>query len=83
MRPRTTKARLGPALTYWDPDRLAANDAAIYDPTPDRLRWLWSQRVRWILVDRAQGTESPRLGALATLSWQRDTIAIYRLPAPG
>ncbi|GAB3869501.1 hypothetical protein ACFPIJ_21955 [Dactylosporangium cerinum] len=73
--------RLGPALAYWDPDRLALNDAAVLDPTPARLGWLWQQRVRWILVDRAQGTPSAALPALTDLAWQRGDIAVYRLRA--
>ncbi|WP_426509967.1 hypothetical protein ACPPVO_04220 [Dactylosporangium sp. McL0621] len=70
---------VGPALQYWDPGRLAANDLAIYEPTPDRLRWLRDQRVRWILVDRAQGRESPRLADQATYAWSAGDIVIYRL----
>lgn len=73
--------RLGPALTYWDPARLAQNDAAVLDPTPARLAWLWAQRVRWILVDRAQGTPTAALPALTDLAWQRGDIAVYRLRA--
>ncbi|MDG6100527.1 hypothetical protein Daura_03745 [Dactylosporangium aurantiacum] len=73
--------RLGPALTYWDPARLALNDAAVLDPTPARLDWLWRQRVRWIFVDRAQGAPTAALPALADLAWQRDDIAVYRLRA--
>ncbi|GAA2610243.1 hypothetical protein GCM10010399_46340 [Dactylosporangium fulvum] len=80
---QSARHRLGPSLVYWDPDRLAANDAAIYNSTPERLAWLWSQRVRWIVVDRAQGTESPHLADLADLAWQQGTVAIYRLrPTP-
>jgi hypothetical protein len=69
----------GPTLDYWDPARLEANDLALYDPTPDRLRWLWDQRVRWLLIDRAQGRESPRLAALAEPAWHEGDIALYRL----
>ncbi|MEV4513476.1 hypothetical protein AB0K00_31465 [Dactylosporangium sp. NPDC049525] len=73
--------RLGPALAYWDPARLALNDAAVLDPTPARLGWLWDQRVRWILLDRAQGTPTAALPALTDLAWQRGDIAVYRLRA--
>jgi hypothetical protein len=73
--------RLGPALDYWDPARLALNDAAVLDPTPARLGWLWDQRVRWILLDRAQGTPTAALPALTDLAWQRGDIAVYRLRA--
>jgi hypothetical protein len=73
--------RLGPALTYWDPERLARNDAAVLDPTPARLAWLWQQRVRWILVDRAHGTPAAALADLTDLTWQRGDIAVYRLRA--
>ncbi|MFI5906486.1 hypothetical protein [Dactylosporangium sp. NPDC051541] len=73
---------VGPALTYWDPARLQANDLAIYEPTPARLRWLWDQRVRWILVDRAQGRESPRLADQTSLVWSAGAIWIYRISGP-
>ncbi|WP_432985353.1 hypothetical protein [Dactylosporangium sp. CA-233914] len=70
---------VGPAPQYWDPARLEANDLAIYEPTPERLRWLWDRKVRWILVDRAQGRESPRLADQAELAWSAGGIVIYRL----
>ncbi|WP_433083124.1 hypothetical protein ACQP1P_03770 [Dactylosporangium sp. CA-052675] len=73
---------VGPALDYWDPARLRANDLAIYEPTPARLRWLREQRVGWILVDRAQGRESPRLADQACYAWSAGDIVIYRLSAP-
>jgi len=73
--------RFGPAPRYWDPAQLAANDAAITDTTPQRLAWLRARGVRWIVVDRAYGGESPRLARLAILRWQRDGTAIYELPA--
>lgn len=82
--PESTEAqsrahRLGPSLTYWDPARLALNDAAVLDPTPARLGWLWQQRVRWIFVDRAHGTPTAALPELTDLAWQRGDIAVYRL----
>ncbi|WP_432834753.1 hypothetical protein [Dactylosporangium sp. CA-092794] len=76
------RRRAGPALDYWDPDRLAANDLAIYDPTRQRLARLWDQRVRWILVDRAQGRESPRLADLAPTAWSAGDVVVYRLRPP-
>ncbi|GGM56464.1 hypothetical protein ACFFX1_29400 [Dactylosporangium sucinum] len=78
-RMQSERHRLGPSTVYWDPARLAANDAAIYSPSPERLAWLWDRKVRWILVDRAQGTESPRLADLADRVWERETVVIYRL----
>ncbi|MFG2037544.1 hypothetical protein [Dactylosporangium sp. NPDC048998] len=74
---------VGPAPDYWDPARLAANDLTIYEPTPDRLRWRWDRRVRWILIDRAQGRESPRLADLATCAWSAGDVVLYRLRPPG
>ncbi|MFF5234801.1 hypothetical protein [Dactylosporangium sp. NPDC000521] len=74
--------RIGPALTYWDPARLALNDAAVLDPTPARLSWLREQRVRWILVDRAHGTPTAALPTLTDLAWQRGDITVYRLRTP-
>ncbi|GAA3289800.1 hypothetical protein Dvina_04145 [Dactylosporangium vinaceum] len=73
---------VGPARRYWDPARLQANDLALYEPTPTRLRWLWDRRVRWILVDRAQGRESPRLADQTALVWSAGDIVLYRLTGP-
>ncbi|WP_238015892.1 hypothetical protein KZZ52_04315 [Dactylosporangium sp. AC04546] len=82
-RMQSERHRLGPSTVYWDPARLAANDAAISSPSPERLAWLWERKVRWILVDRAQGTESPRLADLADRVWEREAVVIYRLRPVG
>ncbi|MET7426027.1 hypothetical protein [Dactylosporangium sp. NPDC005555] len=73
--------RLGPSPTYWNPARLALNDAAVLDPTPSRLGWLYSQRVRWIVVDRSAGTPTAALPQLTDEVWQRGDITVYRLRA--
>ncbi|MGI5247099.1 hypothetical protein [Dactylosporangium sp. CA-139066] len=80
---QSQRRRIGPVAQYWDPARLEANDRAIYEPTPERLRWLWDRRVRWIVVDRAQGRESPRLADQATRAWSAGDVVIYRLRPPG
>jgi hypothetical protein len=69
----------GVGLKFWDQQLLADNDAAIYATTPGRVAWLRARRVRWILVDRRYGRESPELARLATLRWQSDEAAVYRL----
>ncbi|MCW2569358.1 MAG: hypothetical protein JWN54_3455 [Mycobacterium sp.] len=71
---------------FWDPARLAANDAAFTDPTPERLAELrdrWG--VRWLFVsNRGSGAvPSPRLGQLADLRYENRDARVYRLrPAP-
>ncbi|WP_344127161.1 hypothetical protein [Luedemannella flava] len=67
-------------LPFWDPALLAANDAAISDPTPEALRDLYvNHGVRWLLADRAQFPESPELADLATKVYDSGQFAVYRL----
>jgi hypothetical protein len=68
------------AMPFWDPQRLAANDAAFTAPTPELLDWLRARGVRWMVVDRRFGPESARLRALASLRWERGPVAVYAVP---
>ncbi len=67
------------ATPFWDADLSAANDAAIYAPTPENLAALGRRGVRWIVVDRRIGRESARLSMLAPLRFEQGPIAVYQL----
>jgi hypothetical protein len=73
------KRRYGPPSDFWDEKLLARNDAAITEPTPDRIAWLKGHGVRWIMVDRRFGAESARLNTYATLRIETHDLAIYQL----
>jgi hypothetical protein len=65
---------------FWDPDLLRANDAAITAPTAAGLDELRDRHhVRWLVVDRTAGRESPGLAALADREFDNGSVAIYRL----
>ena len=63
---------------FWDPELLRENDQAVTGPTAellDRLREL--HHVRYIVVNRSVGAESPTLGSLATKVYDNGRIAVY------
>jgi hypothetical protein len=68
-------------VPYWDPAKLAANDAAFADPSPERLALLrdrWG--VRWLFVQkRGGGPQSPHLGRYADLRYSNRDAAVYEL----
>ncbi|MGY0233492.1 hypothetical protein [Longispora urticae] len=67
-------------LPFWDQELLARNDAAITGPTAGGLRELRDDYgVRWIVVNRQVGVESPDLARLADLRLVRGHIAVYSL----
>ena len=65
--------------TFWDPDLLRRNDAAFTAPTPAGLAFLRDRGVKWLVVDRRVGQESPELAALATLHYDNGRLAVYEL----
>jgi hypothetical protein len=67
---------LGP---FWDPTKLAMNDAAITASTMDNVAALKAYGVRWIVVDRSVSTESPELAGYATNRFDNGRIAVYEL----
>jgi hypothetical protein len=75
--PRQAAVGLTP---FWDPALLELNDAAFSDPSPDGLAALAGHGVRWLVVDRFVGPESPRLRDLANLEYDNGRLAVYRLP---
>jgi hypothetical protein len=68
-------------LPFWDEDLLALNDGVFTDPTEAALQDLRNRGVRWLLVNRDIGAESPDLARLTTLRLVRGPIAIYQVNA--
>jgi hypothetical protein len=65
---------------FWDPDKLALNDAAFTAPDAGTLRELRERyRVRYLVVDRSVEPESPVLASLADLRFQNERVAVYEL----
>jgi hypothetical protein len=75
--PRLAVIGMGP---FWDQQLLARNDAAFTAPTEAGLAELRQRHgVRWLVVDRDVGEESPRLASLATLRYDNGRLAVYEL----
>jgi hypothetical protein len=70
----------GPYGAFWDPERLRTNDAAFVAPTADGLRDLHTRYgVRYLVVDRRTGAESPALASLADKRYDNGRLAVYEL----
>ncbi|WP_197087932.1 hypothetical protein, partial [Micromonospora sp. HK10] len=78
--PRMVGRPAGPYAPFWDAARLRANDAAFSAPTAAGLAALRDRYgVRWLVVDRQVGRESPTLRTLADLRYDTARLAVYRL----
>ncbi|MGR6321386.1 hypothetical protein Q2K19_18820 [Micromonospora soli] len=78
--PRMVGRPEGPYAPFWDAARQRANDAAFTAPTAAGLAALRDRYgVRWLVVDRRVGTESPTLRTLADLRHDTGRMAVYRL----
>lgn len=82
--PRTSRAgaeqkKWVGSIPFWDPDLLALNDAAFSAPDQPTLAALWNRGVRWLLVDRRFGTESPALREQADLVHESGSVVVYHL----
>jgi hypothetical protein len=65
---------------FWDTERYAANQAVFQDPDEAAVAWLADEwGVRWLLVDRTLGVESPELRRYAELVHESDGAAVYRI----
>jgi hypothetical protein len=74
-------AALGAYTPFWDQDLLRRNDAAFTAPTATGLGELRDRHaVRWLVVDRSVGPESPELRQLARLRFDNGRMAVYQLP---
>ncbi len=69
-------------VAFWDAERLAKNDGAIYAPTSAGLADLWNQGVRWLVIDRATGREAAELASLARLRHEVGNLVVYELVPP-
>ncbi|MCX4626652.1 hypothetical protein [Streptomyces sp. NBC_01443] len=66
---------------FWDQELFALNEDAVYRPTEAKLRTLHDlYHVRYVVVHRPTGHESPRLRELAPQVFDNGRIAVYRLP---
>ncbi|WP_145790682.1 hypothetical protein [Kitasatospora atroaurantiaca] len=75
--PRAMAAGTG---EFWDQDLLKANDDAVYHPTAELLGRLRSgHRVRYLVVNRSVGAESPQLKTLAAPVYDNGRIGVYEL----
>ncbi|SDZ40294.1 hypothetical protein SAMN05444365_11362 [Micromonospora pattaloongensis] len=67
-------------VPFWDQELLGRNDAAFTAPTEAGLRELRERHgVRWLVVDRSVGVESPELPRLARLGFDNGRMAVYEL----
>ncbi|MFC4150516.1 hypothetical protein ACFO0M_30045 [Micromonospora mangrovi] len=78
--PRMVGLPEGPYAPFWDAERLRVNDAAVTAPTAAGLATLRHRYgVRWLVVDRDVGVESPQLRTLADLRFTNARMAVYHL----
>ncbi|GGM85329.1 hypothetical protein ACFFX1_06030 [Dactylosporangium sucinum] len=69
-------------VPYWDPSRLADNDAAFRLPSAQTIGVLGTRyHVRWLMVDETDPNLSPRLGDVAKLRFRSESVAIYQVGA--
>jgi hypothetical protein len=68
---------------FWDPPRLAAEQALITDPTPATLAAAHEEGgIRWILADERSGPVSPLLDSLTDPVIVADGVHLYRVRPP-
>ncbi|MEU9377187.1 hypothetical protein AB0D94_25900 [Streptomyces sp. NPDC048255] len=77
-------ARAGGAAAYggpfWDQELFKLNEDAVYRPTTEILRRLHDQyQVRYVVVHRPSGAESPLLRDLAKQVFDNGRMAVYEL----
>jgi hypothetical protein len=69
---------------FWDQALFDLNEAAIADPTPERLAELRDRYgVRWLVVENGragQAEPSPRLAELADRRHTEGSITVYEIP---
>jgi hypothetical protein len=67
-------------VPYWDPARLAENDAAFVRPSPTTVGLLRTRYgVRWLVVDRTRAHDRAGLDRVARLRYRAGQIAVYQL----
>ncbi|MFJ2576301.1 hypothetical protein [Kitasatospora aureofaciens] len=66
---------------FWDQELFRLNEDAVYRPTAELIERLRREhRVRFLVVDRKAGAESPRLREFAEPVFDNGRVAGYRLP---
>lgn len=66
-------------VPFWDPQRLATNDAAITAPTAQNIAQMKAWGVRWLVVDRSVSVESADLTGFASLVFDNGRMGVYAL----
>jgi hypothetical protein len=70
-------------IPFWDPDRLARQDAAFQRPTADVLAELYRDGVRWLWADIRDGpVATDRLDRLADLRYSGPNLRIWEVRSP-
>ncbi|MFF8771530.1 hypothetical protein [Kitasatospora sp. NPDC015120] len=65
---------------FWDQELFQRNENAIYQPTAELLDGLRREhRVRYLVVDRKAGAESPQLGTLTSKVYDNGRTVVYEL----
>jgi hypothetical protein len=73
-------ATTGAFTPFWDQELLSRNDEAFTAPTAADLAELRERyAVRWLVVDRSVGGESPQLAGLAARRFDNGRLAVYEL----
>jgi hypothetical protein len=74
------KVAANPFTPFWDPARLAMNDQAFNNPSPELLAYLRDHfDVRYLVVDRTVSSESPALARYADKIYDTGRMAVYRV----
>ena len=74
-----SQPELGVIREFWDPARLAANDAAFSDPSPATVGALRDRYgVRWLFVDLTR-TDGGALERVADLQYRAGDYAVFRI----
>ncbi|WP_272493120.1 hypothetical protein [Jidongwangia harbinensis] len=67
-------------VPYWDPARLAENDAAFVRPSATTVGLLRTRYgVRWLVVDRTRAHDRAGLDRVARLRYRAGQIAVYQV----
>jgi hypothetical protein len=70
-------------IPFWDPPRLAREDAAFQRPTADLLAGLYRDGVRWLWADIRDGpVATDRLDGLADLRYSGPNLRIWQMRSP-
>lgn len=78
--PRAVTLGISPFGPFWDQRLYQLNETAFETPTEQALARLRDENgVRWLVVDREAGAESPDLARLADRRFDNGRVAVYQL----